>query len=369
MNYSNCIFVDVFPWVGEIVACQDLPIVGVYRAIYFHCRTFTPAIFLDNELQLLSLHESFLKGIEVLEKYIGKKIEIIYKGDIFDHCLWMGCAVDHFCPFMVYEYQGLIKSAILHDVMAFTKVFGEQNHKNFLYSLQYIEVFFYVSETSLKAFKALTESLGVNLELKTLIPLPNAHNLSDQALQLLKVDVDESERRQFTSLSVSSVYPYKNLLRTIEVAIHLLFNHYHVGQFFKTDWEQYSKLAEEEKFSPLGRTADSELSKLYSLCGAYISMSLCEGFSLGAMEAILMRIPVIILSDIPVHREIYGEFNVNFFSTEMGDMSFMGTKLKKITNKDRIRLFKRNAYMNTIQPLLNFCAQTLDMDLSHYEGH
>ncbi len=55
----------------------------------------------------------------------------------------------------------------------------------------------------------------------------------------------------------------------------------------------------------VGRVSDSEARALYKNCKAFLFPSLYEGFGIPPMEALCMGAPIII-SDIPVLREIYG---------------------------------------------------------------
>jgi glycosyltransferase involved in cell wall biosynthesis len=57
---------------------------------------------------------------------------------------------------------------------------------------------------------------------------------------------------------------------------------------------------------------DDELGFLYKNCTLYVNPSLFEGFSLSPLEALSFGKPIL-LSDIPVHREIYGD-NFQYFT-------------------------------------------------------
>lgn len=59
----------------------------------------------------------------------------------------------------------------------------------------------------------------------------------------------------------------------------------------------------------LQNVTDYDLNYLFNACEFFVSLSLYEGFNLPIMEAIKTRVPVI-ASDIPIHRELYGNFVV-----------------------------------------------------------
>jgi hypothetical protein len=367
MEYCDHIFVDVHSWVREIEQTKKFPVVGAYRSSFLRCRAFTPALFFSSQGVFASNKKSFYVAIAALERYLGKKIQEVYLTDSFARCLWINSSVDHFCPLMRYEIPGMRKAAMLHDTQAFEGVYGERNKQLFMQAVEYIEIFLYVSSTSFYEFKEITEFSGINMELKRFIPMPNAHNISDKTLEKLKQSVSSESRHIGTSLSVSSLYPHKNIYRTIEVANYSLFKHFHIGRAYLENVEKFKEMQSAEKLYYLGPLDDTELNSAYRTAEAFICMSKKEGFSLPPMEAILMGVPLIILSDIPVHREIYGKYSVNFISPEMGDLSFMGKKWKKISRTDRIDLFQRFAFMNTLKYFLEFCAAELEMDLRHYE--
>jgi glycosyltransferase involved in cell wall biosynthesis len=62
----------------------------------------------------------------------------------------------------------------------------------------------------------------------------------------------------------------------------------------------------------LSSCCDAQLVKIYRSAAAYISTSLDEGFNLPALEARVKFSLPLILSDIPVHRELHGEI-ANFY--------------------------------------------------------
>lgn len=78
---------------------------------------------------------------------------------------------------------------------------------------------------------------------------------------------------------------------------------------------------EREKLDNLiitGYITDEELVALYKNCACFIFPSLYEGFGIPPLEAITAGCNKILLSDIDVHREVYGDV-ANYFSLESRD--------------------------------------------------
>ncbi len=112
-------------------------------------------------------------------------------------------------------------------------------------------------------------------------------------------------------LFVGNAYPYKNV-ETLILAVKNCPADLELVLVGARDsfQERLSVLAKEtgvsHKVKQLGFVSDGELAVLYSAAYAYVSLSLEEGFGLQPLEAMLHGCPVI-LSDIPVYREVCGE--------------------------------------------------------------
>lgn len=65
----------------------------------------------------------------------------------------------------------------------------------------------------------------------------------------------------------------------------------------------------------LGRVSDDELARYYAECSLFVYPSLYEGFGMPPMEAIACGCRQVVLSDIPVFREVYGGV-ANYVKTE-----------------------------------------------------
>lgn len=72
-----------------------------------------------------------------------------------------------------------------------------------------------------------------------------------------------------------------------------------------------------------GYVSDDELASLYKYAKGFIFPSLCEGFGLPPLEAIVLGCKSVALSDIPVFREIYNRGN---YSEPLNDSKYFCTK-------------------------------------------
>ena len=73
-----------------------------------------------------------------------------------------------------------------------------------------------------------------------------------------------------------------------------------------------------EKIEFTGRITNEKLRELYASSLVLVQPSLYEGFGIPPLEAMVMGTPAII-SDIPVFKEIYKDFPVEFYSAQNSD--------------------------------------------------
>lgn len=111
------------------------------------------------------------------------------------------------------------------------------------------------------------------------------------------------------------------------------------------------------------RVSDGELIKLYNQAKALISASLKEGFNLPPLEALACGTPVI-LSDIPIHREIYGDIGI-FFDLN-NDESFLNAlnQVEKINYEDfekkRLEFIKRFSWQKTAEEIYKIIRECIE---------
>jgi glycosyltransferase involved in cell wall biosynthesis len=158
--------------------------------------------------------------------------------------------------------------------------------------------------------KVITVSEFSKNEIVRLIGIPGdkitvIHNAVSDAFQK-KVSQKSGEKGRYI-LSVASMDPRKNLTKLVEA-----YQMAGIGQEVKlvlagkTDPIFNIDLPEEILARSVGYVSDEELSSLYENAAIFVCPSLYEGFGIPPLEAMALGCPVI-LSDIPVFREIFGE--------------------------------------------------------------
>jgi glycosyltransferase involved in cell wall biosynthesis len=137
-------------------------------------------------------------------------------------------------------------------------------------------------------------------------------------------------------LIVNATFPYKNvdyvikLWRKFDIKENLIIVGYHYKYIKYHDYlkELTKKLYLENRIIFYPKVTDEELIELYNKAKALISPSLKEGFGLPPLEALACGTPII-LSNIPVYKEIYGDIGI-FFDLN-NDESFL-LALEKLKN-------------------------------------
>lgn len=100
-----------------------------------------------------------------------------------------------------------------------------------------------------------------------------------------------------------------------------------------------------------GYITDNELIKLYKSCKCFIFPSLYEGFGIPPLEAIMVECNNILVSDILVLREIYGN-NVKYTDTQ----KYVKEDFLKIVDGEMSidkNFFKKYSWNQTVQKILN----------------
>lgn len=132
-------------------------------------------------------------------------------------------------------------------------------------------------------------------------------------------------RKQFV-LFVSSFYELKNQRLLVDLFQGTAMEHLHlvlVGNPVQRDYyEECMQNLDSERTTILAADT-ATLAWLYKNCVLYVSPSLFEGFSLTPLEALSLDAPIL-LSDIAVHREVYGD-GFNYFDPK--DISDLASKI------------------------------------------
>jgi glycosyltransferase involved in cell wall biosynthesis len=131
-------------------------------------------------------------------------------------------------------------------------------------------------------------------------------------------------------LYVGNAHPHKNVENLIKAAIFGMFRLVLIGNdpFF------YPRLPKSKYVEQIGTIPNSELGGWYKNAAAFVSASKMEGFGIPPLEAMSVGCPVI-LSDIPVFREINGPAAEYFDHT---DPAKIAAKIKSVlTDKKRLK--------------------------------
>lgn len=98
-------------------------------------------------------------------------------------------------------------------------------------------------------------------------------------------------------------------------------------QSFKTAYPEILEYENMDGISFTGKVSDEKLWELIGNAAILVQPSVYEGFGIPPMEALFMGIPVV-LSDIPVFKEIYSDFPVTFF--ECGNPESLAEAVRRV---------------------------------------
>lgn len=141
--------------------------------------------------------------------------------------------------------------------------------------------------------------LGVSLDKISVI-----YNAPSEQFKRVNESSDSTEKY---FLTVSSLDPRKNLSLVFDAYLRSEQKYplYVIGEKHTVFGEV--TLPENSQIRFLGRVSDEELRRYYAHCSLFVYPSLYEGFGMPPMEAIACGCENVVLSDIPVFREVYGE--------------------------------------------------------------
>lgn len=152
-------------------------------------------------------------------------------------------------------------------------------------------------------------------------------------------DVEENITKTDTILFVGNIKKHKGLHTLISAYKKLLSENFpgklvivgNADNFRTTDNSLSEEINSLPKDSILytGRISDTELKKYYAQTKLLIQPSLYEGFGMPPMEALTLGTNVV-MSDIPVFKEIYKKLPVNFFKVE--DSNDLADKITSVYN-------------------------------------
>lgn len=125
--------------------------------------------------------------------------------------------------------------------------------------------------------------------------------------------------------------------------------------FRTADTELYMIINHIPEIEFTGYVTDEKLTQMIAKAEALIQPSLYEGFGIPPLEALCLGTNVL-LSDIPVFKEIYADYPVTFFKVKdpidlSNKMSNFKTEI--ITKNTKILLMQRYSYKNLAQSVIN----------------
>ena len=346
------VLIDVYPWLKQIELRGFVPMEGVFRHAEALCRLYYPAVtYSATDTPFKSL------TMDLLGEYLGKSVFVLRENEhpidaqfeMLGTKWWVSLAVDAPSPWLDRK-TNVKKLAILHDSLSLEGVFGEFQKQQFIKGALSNDVFAYVSTTALHDFCKHLPQLKRSTPFE-FVKYGCFHEFDADPLSASVLTPRSSDR----TISVSSIFPRKNIARAREITKALGLRHYHVGHRREMDETEFARLAIEEEVNFLGELSESTLRKVYRASQCFVCASFQEGFSMPAMEAILLGVPNILLSDIMAHREIYGSYAVNFFNPKSpvqhvkADSPF----LYSVTEENRKEIFLRFSKETVMRPLRN----------------
>lgn len=133
------------------------------------------------------------------------------------------------------------------------------------------------------------------------------YNAPSETFRCPANDLENADSTEKYFLTVSSLDPRKNLSLVFSAYLksEQKYPLYVIGDKHSVFGEV--ELPENSQIRFLGRVSDEELRRYYAHCTLFVYSSLYEGFGMPPMEAIACGCDNVVLSDIPVFREVYGE--------------------------------------------------------------
>jgi glycosyltransferase involved in cell wall biosynthesis len=336
MNLDT-VLVDVCPWAKAAEYRGYVPINGLFRHAYALAQHFTPAVATFDGKNPVK------RGLELIQARLKKPVQLKKSEEV--RGVWLSLGVDQLDPANM--PMQAFRAAVLHDILSVHGRFGSDACDRFHQGAKLNQAFLYVSKTSNELFSR---------------RYPHGWRIAyGSPHHFLRSDVcsDNNDNRHYTALSVHTLFRYKNFYEELMLASKYGFAYHHVGEHGDEDPRKIESLNKNcWPFSHHQAATDTELNALYKKVKMFVCLSSEEGFSMPPMEAIIMGVPIIVLSDIPVHREIYGDYNVNF--VRLDDLPALAShppaldSFKRIPAAQRFRLFQRYSFLNLIRPFEDF---------------
>jgi hypothetical protein len=340
---ERSVFLDVYPWIKASNCQGKLASGGIFRHAARLAELFVPAIALnDHEPEPYLAHLPF-------------KVTIVREYETFPN-LWLSLGVDQCYPeSFIWHDPNIVKATIVHDALPLKGYYGEGNKQLFKFGIENNDVLLPVSKDALR-------QCGKLRNCKEIIPYSCFYDpiFRPPALPIslrLGIVTPVEDKRAFNSLSVFTLFDYKNLDEVYSYSRFFATNHFHIGaEADLISSAQVRNLHAAGKLNWLGSCSDEGLISRLWETKLLIQLSDDEGFSMPPMEAMLCGVPHILLSDIPVHREIYGCYNISFVPPNSYPVRPVVSDLLKVSQADVEDVKKRFTFDRAIKPFLKYAA-------------
>lgn len=171
---------------------------------------------------------------------------------------------------------------------------------------------------------------------------------------------------------VGNVKPHKGLSTLlqayIDFSLHDDYDLVIVGNYqnFKTAYPEILAYEKENGISFTGKVSDEMLLNLIGNAAMLVQPSVYEGFGIPPMEALYLGVPVV-LSDIPVFKEIYSDFPVIYFQCQNPESlasairqvkPYTDAMIESVRNKISSIYNPANVSNTIMQALINTCNES-----------
>lgn len=172
-----------------------------------------------------------------------------------------------------------------------------------------------------------------------------------EQMNLVEPKVVENIPKHFY-FSVGSVNPNKNFKYVLYLAKNNPDKNFIVSGKLNTDFEFILKEENINNVNFTGYLTDGELKYLYSKCDAFILPSFYEGFGIPPIEALASGCRKLVLSDIEIFHELYGDC-VNYCNHFDYENTIDLNNLKDISEDKVNELLSKYSWKNVVDQLLN----------------
>lgn len=343
------VVVDIFNWIQVTSQRPDIVMRGIYRHAHQLAKEFQPVYYLTPEE-----NENVLPAFDVahqkLEALLGKRIIRFTEVQHIEEYakIWLSIGMDNVSPVLPDLRGKVLRATVLHDIMAYRKVFGPQCEKNFMFGAQHHDLLLPVSNHALSEYRDLSNN-GVP---------SNQHSVFYGCFHTVDKLSPPTSSVSYSSYSVGTIEPRKRVNAMAHTSHALGFGiHHHIGAKEESENEtSLARLLESGRLRWHKALSDADQSVIAKNCAAFFCLSSDEGFSMTPMEAMLAGTPYVFLSDIPAHREIYGGYSVNFLRIGEMPLDKPLTDFKQVRKEDRLDLLESYAWQNVIAPFKSYMA-------------